>query len=139
MSSEHNGGRPATDSTSDDAPGTDQAPGTEQKLAERGSNRSQRPTSRAFREFIATGWAERVDELPAREPVADYTPARREALSALFEGERLIVPAGSLKVRCKDTDYRFRPHSAFARLTRLGTDEEHGAVLVRRPQEASEQ
>src|SRR5690625_4205590 len=120
MSSEHNGGRPATDSTSDDAPGTDQAPGTEQKLAERGSNRSQRPTSRAFREFIATGWAERVDELPAREPVADYTPARREALSALFEGERLIVPAGSLKVRSNDTDYRFRPHSAFAHLTGLG-------------------
>lgn len=129
MNSEHNGAPSAPERS----PGG--ASEVEKELSARGSNRSQRPTSRAFREFIATGWAERADEVPAREAVADYTPARRRALSAMFEGERLIIPAGPLKVRSNDTDYRFRPHSAFAHLTGLGTDEEPGAVLVLEPQE----
>lgn len=127
MSSEH-----TNPSTTGQQPETTDA---EQKLAERGSNRSQRPTSQAFRDFIASGWAPRDESLPAREEVADYTPARRAALSEAFAGERLIIPAGDLKVRSNDTDYRFRPHSAFAHLTGLGTDEEPGAVLVLEPQE----
>ncbi len=36
-------------------------------------------------------------------------------------------------MRSNDTDYRFRPHSAFAHLTGLGTDEEPDAVLVMHP------
>lgn len=104
-----------------------------QKLSERGSNRSQRPTSEAFKAFIAAGWAPRGDELPARAEVADYTTARREKVSAAFPGERLVLPAGPLKVRSNDTDYRFRPHSAFAHLTGLGTDREPDAVLVLEP------
>ncbi len=46
-----------------------------------------------------------------------------------------MVPAGSLKPRSNDTDYRFRPHSAFAHLTGLGTDREPDAVLVLHPVE----
>jgi Xaa-Pro aminopeptidase len=38
-------------------------------------------------------------------------------------------------VRSNDTDYRFRPHSAFAHLTGLGTDHEPDAVLVLEPVE----
>src|SRR5690606_32245868 len=43
------------------------------------------------------------------------------------------VPAGGLKVRSNDTDYVFRPHSAFAHLTGLGADREPDAVLVLEP------
>ena len=107
----------------------------DQSIAERGSNRSQRPSSDAFRSFIWSGWAPRPDARPERAPIADFTAARREALSARFPGARLVIPAGTLKVRSNDTDYRFRPHSAFAHLTGLGTDQEPDAVLVLDPRE----
>ncbi|WP_127130466.1 aminopeptidase P family protein [Georgenia sp. SYP-B2076] len=106
---------------------------TEQPLSERGNNRSQRPTSQAFREFIAEGWGPRPDGLPERAAAADYAAQRRAALGRLFPGERLVIPAGELKVRSNDDDYRFRPHSAFAHLTGLGTDQEPDAVLVLHP------
>ncbi len=91
------------------------------------------PTSDAFREFITTGWAPRDPALPAQAEVAPYARARRDALSARFPGERLVIPAGGLKVRSNDTDYEFRPHSGFAYLTGLGADREPDAVLVLEP------
>ncbi|WP_265520768.1 aminopeptidase P family protein [Oerskovia flava] len=104
-----------------------------QDVAERVNNRSQRPDSAAFKAFITSGWAPRaaldVEPLAA----APFTAARRDALSARFPGARLVVPAGALSVRSNDTDYRFRPHSAFAHLTGLGTDQEPDAVLVLHP------
>jgi Xaa-Pro aminopeptidase len=105
----------------------------EQPLSERGSNRSQRPTSQAFRTFVGQGWGPRPDALPERSPAADHAAARRAALGRLFPGERLVVPAGQLVTRNNDNDYRFRPHSAFAHLTGLGTDQEPDAVLVLHP------
>src|SRR5699024_10595334 len=119
--------------SADDSPTTSQD--SQQDLADRGSNRSQRPDSQAFREFIASDWAPRTPPQVTRSAVADHAHRRREKVSAAFPGERLIVPAGGLKVRSNDTDYRFRPHSAFAHLTGLGTDEEPDAVLVLHPQE----
>lgn len=104
-----------------------------QPISERGDNRSQRPTSAAFREFIASGWSPRPDALPARLEVAKFAAARRRVLGARFPGERLVLPAGPLTTRSNDTDYRFRPHSAFAHLTGLGTDREPDAVLVLHP------
>ena len=118
-----------------DAAGTD-APTTEtpeQPLEERGSNRSRRPSSQAFREFVASSWAPSPPSTAERAPVADAAERRRAAISEQFPGERLVFPAGELKVRSNDTDYRFRPHSAFAHLTGLGTDEEPDAVLVLHP------
>ncbi len=109
------------------------APG--QPLASRGSNRSQRPTSAAFRTFIAERWGGAHAPRPTRADVAPFAAARRERLGALFPGERLVVPAGPLRTRSNDTDYRFRPHSAFAHLTGLGTDQEPDAVLVLHPVE----
>ncbi|MFJ4231985.1 aminopeptidase P family protein [Cellulosimicrobium cellulans] len=116
----------------------DRAPehaGDGQDLAARGSNRSQRPDSDAFKAFITSGWAPRAELDVEPLPAAPYTVARRAALSARFPGARLVVPAGPLKTRSNDTDYRFRPHSAFAHLTGYGTDQEPDAVLVLHPVE----
>ncbi|GAA1966842.1 aminopeptidase P family protein [Terrabacter lapilli] len=92
-----------------------------------------RPTTDEFRAFVASGWAPRSTEVTPRAEVADHAARRREAVSAAFPGERLVVPAGGLKVRSNDTDYVFRPHSAFAHLTGLGSDREPDAVLVLEP------
>ncbi|WP_129659019.1 aminopeptidase P family protein [Rothia halotolerans] len=112
-------------------PGSDED--RDQTLAERAENRSRPPRSEAFRSFMARGWASAPEHEPERAPVADAARQRREALSARFPGERLVIPAGPLKVRSNDTDYRFRPHSAFAHMTGLGLDHEPGAVLVLEP------
>jgi len=112
---------------------SEQTGSAEQPLSERGSNRSQRPSSAAFKQFIAAGWGPRPQGLPPQAEVAPFAAARREQVSTAFPGERLVLPAGPLKVRSNDSDYRFRPHSAFAHLTGLGTDREPDAVLVLEP------
>ncbi|WP_369796640.1 aminopeptidase P family protein [Cellulomonas sp. URHE0023] len=107
----------------------------EQPLADRGSNRSQRPSSAEFLRFITSGWGGRPESTVTRGPAADATARRRSEISGRFPGERLVVPAGTFKVRSNDTDYRFRPHSAFAHLTGLGAEQEPDAVLVLHPVE----
>ncbi len=102
-------------------------------MEDRVNNRSQRPTSDSFKQFMASNWAVDTSQLPDADPSASYAAARRTALSAAFPGERLVIPAGPLKVRSNDTDYRFRPHSAFAHLTGLGVDHEPDAVLILEP------
>ena len=122
---------PADNRPSDEAPVSSQeAP---QSLAARGSNRSRQPENQAFRDFIGSGWGPRPEGLPTRSEAAPWAAARREALGRLFPGERLVLPAGALKVRNNDCDYRFRPHSAFAHLAGTGTDFEPDAVLVLDP------
>jgi Xaa-Pro aminopeptidase len=108
-------------------------PSDPQPLEERVNNRSHRPNSDAFRTFMASNWAPAPTDLPARADVADHAARRRRAISEQFAGERLVIPAGPLKVRSNDCDYRFRPHSAFAHLTGLGLDHEPDAVLVLEP------
>ncbi|MBL1099235.1 aminopeptidase P family protein [Streptomyces sp. 205] len=82
---------------------------------------------------MARDWA--ATPLPAdiRLAAADVTPARRARLSARFPGERLIVPAGELRVRSNDCDHRFRPHTAYVWLTGLTGEEQAGHVLVLEP------
>ncbi len=94
-----------------------------------------RPTTEEFRAFVKEGWAPRSTTSPERSPVATYAAQRRDRLSAAYEGQRLVIPAGGLKVRSNDCDYVFRPHSAFAHLTGLGADREPDAVLVLEPTE----
>jgi Xaa-Pro aminopeptidase len=101
------------------------------------STRSQRPTSEAFRRFIAQGWAAPADSPPTRLPAAAPAARRRAELSGRFPGDRLVVPAGTFAVRSNDTDHRFRPHTGFAYLTGLGTDREPDSVLVLEPREDS--
>ena len=90
----------------------------------------QTPFSDAFKAFIVDDWEPYSEELPAAFEATSWTQPRRGAISAMFPGETLVLPAGPLKVRSNDTDYVFRPHSAFAHLTGLGADREPEAVLV---------
>lgn len=93
--------------------------------------------SDAFKQFICADWAPYPSDLPAELPAARPAAIRRAKLAALFPGDTLVIPAGGLKVRNNDCDYRFRPSSAFAHLTGLGTDREPNAVLVLRDDRAS--
>lgn len=83
--------------------------------------------------FMATAWAPSPLPEGARVPSCAVTPGRRSRLSARFPGERLVVPAGELKVRSNDCDHRFRPHSAYAWLTGLTGEDQPGSVLVLEP------
>lgn len=96
----------------------------------------QTPFSQAFRDFIPQGWAPYPAEPPEPLPASGAAADHRRALAEAFPGERLVIPAGGLTVRSNDTDYRFRPHTAFAWLTGLGTDREPDAVLVLEPTDA---
>ncbi|MEV7215113.1 aminopeptidase P family protein [Kitasatospora cineracea] len=91
------------------------------------------PVTPALAAYMAGQWA--ASPLPAEERVPGYPyfPARRARLAAAFPGERLLVPAGQLKVRSNDCDHRFRPHSAYAHLTGLTGEEQVGHVLVVEP------
>lgn len=81
-------------------------------------------------ESMKSGWAD--TELHGLEPIAqaEYTAARRAALSARFPGERLVVPAGNLKTRSNDTEYPFRASVEYAYLTGNLTED---GVLVLEP------
>src|SRR5665811_1339930 len=87
---------------------------TQADAENRGENRTQRPESAAFKSFIMSQWGARPAARTEAGPTAPFTAARREAISQLFPGERLVLPAGPLRTRSNDTDYRYRPHSAFA-------------------------
>ncbi|WP_030669602.1 aminopeptidase P family protein [Streptomyces sp. NRRL B-1347] len=91
------------------------------------------PVSPEFARFMAGDWEPSPLPGDLRLTAADVTPARRARLSARFPGERLVVPAGELRVRSNDCDYRFRPHSAYAWLTGLTGEEQAGHVLVLEP------
>ncbi|WP_354641452.1 aminopeptidase P family protein [Kitasatospora camelliae] len=79
---------------------------------------------------MKSGWAD--TELHGLQPVAQapYAAERRARLSAAFPGERLVVPAGNLRVRANDTDYSFRAASEYVHLT---GDQTEDAVLVAEP------
>ena len=112
------------------------APGDDQPMSDRVNNRSLRPDSPAFREFMTTGWDNREPDVHAL-PSSAFTPKRLEELGRRFPGERLVIPAGQPKVRNNDCDYAFRPDTAFAYYTGLGQDYEAGAVLILDPVDPS--
>jgi len=106
---------------------------TDETPKKKNEARSTRPSSEEFKEFIASGWADPSDVATTLTAAAPYAADRRARLSEKFSGVRIVAPAGDLKVRANDTDYRFRPLSDFAYLTGLGADYEPGAVLVMEP------
>ena len=80
--------------------------------------------------YIGSGWAERDDRLPKVDAVAPYAAKRRAAVAKAFKGKVVVIAAGDMKQRSNDTDYRFRPHSAFAHLTGWGAQTVPGSYLV---------
>jgi len=89
------------------------------------------PVTAALAALMRTGWATPdATSVGAPTPVAQYTSARRDRLSAAYPGERLIVPSGSLVRRSNDQHYAFRPHSDYVWLT---GDQSSDAVLVLEP------
>jgi Xaa-Pro aminopeptidase len=93
------------------------------------------PLPEHLRAAIGQGW-EPAPPMPhaARPDGAPFTAARRAALSSLFSGKLIVVPAGTLKVRANDTDYGFRATSSFTWLT---GETEAEAVLVMTPDGAA--
>ena len=74
-------------STPDDRPMPAEAPeGTPQPLADRVENRSQRPDSPAFQQFMASRWADPEPAVAEREPVAGFAARRRRRISERFPG-----------------------------------------------------
>lgn len=104
------------------------------EAAQRGQeNRSTTPRGEAFSRFMASGWDVRDEPTPEPLEVAKHTPARRAAISRLYPGKRLVVPAGAAKVRANDTDYPYRAHSAFTWLTGWAAGAVPESVLVFEP------
>ena len=92
--------------------------------------------SEQYAAFMQTGWA--PSDYEGLEPleVVTYAFARRQVLSAAFPGVRLVLPSGPFQVRSHDTDYQYRPHSAFAYYSGVqGPDATADAVLVMEPTE----
>lgn len=96
-------------------------------------NRSTLPADSAFTREIREGWAPRNEPLPDLSPGAAAAAARRRALSQHRVGERIVIPAGPLKQRSNDCDYRFRAHTAFTHLTGWGAETVPDSVLVLEP------
>jgi len=90
--------------------------------------------SEQYSNFMKTGWTPSdLDDLEPLE-VVTYAFSRRQVLSAAFKGIRLVLPAGGFKVRANDTDYNYRPDSAFVYYSGVqGADATADAVLVLEP------
>ncbi|MFY9913546.1 MAG: aminopeptidase P N-terminal domain-containing protein, partial [Nocardioidaceae bacterium] len=84
------------------------------------------PATDALVAFMASGWSDEDDSVE-RLPVASWAEERRTKLAQRFPGERIVVPAGPLKPRANDTDYRFRAETAHVYLSGNQTSD---AVLV---------
>ena len=92
------------------------------------------PPSPMFAEFMKSGWtpSDRVDLKPLE--VVTYAYSRRQVLSAAFPGSRIVIKAGGFKVRANDTDFNYRPDSAFVYYSGVqGCDATADAVLVLEP------
>ena len=83
-------------------------------------------------EWLSHEWepAPRMPHPAEGSGVSAQTTARREALSAHFAGQLIVVPAGQMKTRANDTQYPFRAASSFVWLTGETVE---GAVLVMAP------
>ena len=99
------------------------APGAEQPNADRVNNRTLRPTGETFKQFMTTGWDDQEPEIEPLES-SKYIQARIDALGAQFPGERIVIPAGTPKVR----------QDAYGRAVRgAARRQQHRGVLHLRP------
>jgi Xaa-Pro aminopeptidase len=99
-----------------------------------GSRTHDAPNADALAQFMKRGWKPTplIDIKPAASN--KFAKLRREKVSENYPRTRLVIPAGGLKVRSADTDFRFRAHSAFSHLTGIGASEVvPDSVLVLEP------
>ena len=90
--------------------------------------------SEMFAEFMKTGWAPTPLTGITQDEVVSHCARRRADLSAAFTGVRLVIPSGGPKQRSNDTDYLYRPHTAFAYYTGVqGVEANPDSVLVMDP------
>lgn len=94
------------------------------------SNRSRTPQSAEFLKFISENWAEQPQQTPEAWEVSAFTAKRRAQLAKNFKGKVLVIEAGGMKTRSNDTEYRYRPHTAFHYLTGWGSATVPDSVLV---------
>jgi Xaa-Pro aminopeptidase len=97
---------------------------------DKGATRSRTPHSKEFLDYISSGWATNAPAKVATDKVAPFAKARRQAVAAAFPGKVLVIEAGAPKTRSNDTEYRYRPHAAFAHLTGWGSRTVADSVLV---------
>ena len=82
-----------------------------------GSRKYDAANPAALAKFMKTGWAPTPLEGIVPSEAIPFCKVRIEKLSKKYPGKRVIIPAGGLKTRSSDTDYRFRAHSAFSYFT----------------------
>ena len=94
------------------------------------TNRSRTPASGNFMKFIGQGWAELSPTAANPWEVAPFAAKRRARLAKEFPGKILIIEAGGMQTRSNDTEYRYRPGTAFSYLTGWGSATVPDSVLV---------
>ena len=90
--------------------------------------------SEKFAEFMKSGWTPTPLTGITHDEVISHCVRRRAELSTAFKGVRLVIPSGGAKQRSNDTDYLYRPNTAFAYYTGVqGVDANPDSVLVMEP------
>jgi Xaa-Pro aminopeptidase len=94
------------------------------------ATRSRTPNSKEFLDYISSGWQESSDKAISQSPAAGFAKQRRDQVAAAFANQVIVIEAGAPKTRSNDTEYRYRPHAAFAHLTGWGSQTVPDSVLV---------
>jgi Xaa-Pro aminopeptidase len=97
---------------------------------DKGATRSRTPHSQEFLDYISSGWADKAVNKLSTDKVAPFAKKRRQAVAKAFPGKVVVIEAGAPKTRSNDTEYRYRPHAAFAHLTGWGSRTVADSVLV---------
>jgi Xaa-Pro aminopeptidase len=95
-----------------------------------GATRSRTPNSKEFLDYISSGWQESTEQGISPSPAADFAKERRDKVAEAFPNQLIVIEAGAPKTRSNDTEYRYRPHAAFAHLTGWGSATVPDSVLV---------
>jgi Xaa-Pro aminopeptidase len=103
---------------------------TENRDKDKNANRTTTPLSREFLDYISSKWATPEKPATRKDPVASFAKARRQKVAESFAGKLMVIKAGAPKTRSNDTEYRYRPHAAFAHLTGWGSKTVPDSVLV---------
>lgn len=103
-----------------------------------GATRSRTPNSKEFLAYISSGWQESSHKPIAQSPAADFAKTRRDQVAEKFPNQLILIEAGAPKTRSNDTEYRYRPHAAFAHLTGWGSQTVPDSVLVIDTQQAAQ-